>query len=96
MCVVIFLFILLIQWIGGAHAAESDRTKELREGYERGIPYDFTYYPNLEIEVEVSPGKRLRCNACVLEEYYSTTPEQRLDELRIIWERYNQMNKESQ
>lgn len=83
-CIIITLLILLLQWIGGAYAADSS------DEYKRGIPYDFTYYPNVEVEVEIPPDKVLRCNACVLEQYYSTTPEQRLNELRIIWDRYEE------
>lgn len=95
MCVFIFFFILFLQWLGSAEAAPV----EVHDQYYRGVPYNYTRYPHIERELrairqEVTPDSK--CNACILEKYYSTTPQQRLEQLRDTIDKYYGNTKEIQ
>lgn len=90
-CVIITLVVLLLRLIAGdVQAATLTTTTTATEVGGGGIPQHFERYPYIERELRALQRQRSKstCNACVLEKYYSQTPEERLQQLRDTMNKY--------
>lgn len=86
MCIVITIVVLLMQLIVSPASAAST-FEDPETPYVRGIPQRFERYPYLERSIrQLSRDVRMlqerKCSACILREYYNTTPTDRLQRLR--------------
>lgn len=95
-----FVFSAMIYFTKDAEAQTRSQSAPLqveireRNPYRLGIPYDFTRFPNIDINVDPGYTERPhKCTACILEQYYySLEPEQQAEQERLMHESNMKLN----